>query len=297
MTAGQIHDLGYQRYVGSRRGVGTRWSVIMRHQIASAWRGWWRFKLWLIAAALATAAAAALLYLASGSLFRFLGGLSGQQIRFADGVLPLSTWLYCKVGFIVSLTTAATLVAGDVQSGAFTFYFARSVRPRDYVIGTLAGLCVLIAMIMLAGPVLLAGLRLGLSDNLDQVIALLPIVAKALAIGALGTLVYAAVPLGFSALIANRRNAMALWATYHVVVGWMAQGVAFVTTPEVGALDLSAALNAVSLNLFDVHLRMTDQSIPTSAAVISILGHAAAAIAVVSWRVRDAQRTGVGGSS
>jgi hypothetical protein len=36
---------------------------------------------------------------------------------------------------------------------------------------------------------------------------------------------------------------------------------------------------------------------PTSAALIAILGHAAIAIGLVIWRVRLAQRTGVGGAS
>ena len=297
MSAGQIHDLGYKRYIGTRSSIGTRWAVIMRHQLSTAWKGWWRFKPWLIAAMLATAVAAGFLYLASGRIFRMLGGMSGQVIKFADGILPLSTLWYCKVGFIVSLTIGSTVVAGDVQSGAFTFYFARSVRPRDYVLGKLCGLGLLLSLVMLAGPLLLAGLRLGLSDDFDQLIELLPIVYKALAIGALGTLSYAAVPLGFSALIANRRYAMALWAAYYLVLGSMAQGIGLVTIPEIGALDLSAALNAISLNLFDLHLSGRNLAISTTAALISILGHAAIAIGLVFWRVRNAQQTGVGGSS
>lgn len=297
MSAGQIHDLGYKRYVGSRRAIGTRWTVIMRHQLATAWKAWWRFKVWLIAAVMATAVAAGFLYLASGKMFRMIGGLSGQVIRFADGILPISTLWYCKVGFIVSLTICSTVVAGDVQSGAFTFYFARSVRPRDYVIGKLAGLGLLLALIMLAGPLLLAGLRLGLSADFDELIELLPIVYKALAVGVLGTLVYAAVPLGFSALIANRRYAMALWAAYYLVLGAMAQGIGLLTTPAIGALDLSSALNAISLNLFDLHLSGRNLAISTTAALTSILGHAAIAIGLVFWRVRHAQQTGVGGAS
>jgi hypothetical protein len=297
MSAGQIHDLGYKRYAGSRRAVGTRWTVIMRHQMSTAWKTWWRFKVWLVAAVMATAVAAGFLYLASGKMFRMLGGIGGQVVRFADGILPLSMEWYCKVGFIVSLTIGSTVVAGDVQSGAFTFYFARSVRPRDYVLGKLAGLGALMALIMLAGPVLLAGLRLGLSDDLDQLIELLPIVAKALAIGALGTLAYAAVPLGFSAVIANRRYAMALWAAYYLVLGSMAERIGLVTTPAISALDLPTALKTISLNLFDLHLSDGNLAISTSVALISVLGHAAIAIGLVFWRVRSAQQTGVGGSS
>jgi len=297
MSTGQIHDLGYKRYVGSRRSMGTRWTVIMRHQLATAWKTWWRFRVWLVAGMLATAVSGGVLYFLSGRMFRMLGGLSGQGINFADGILPLSMQWYCPIGFIISLAIGATVVAGDVQSGAFTFYFARSVRPRDYVIGKLAGLGILLSLVMVGGPLFLSGLRLGLSDDLDHLIELAPVVYKALAVGALGTLVYAAVPLGFSALITNRRYAMALWAAYYLIIGWMAQGISYVTRPEIAALDLGAALKGVAMNLFEVQMNGRNAMIPTSAALISIFGHAAIAIGLVFWRVRNAQQTGVGGSS
>jgi hypothetical protein len=198
---------------------------------------------------------------------------------------------------VVSLAISATVVAGDLQSGAFTFYFARSMRPRDYVLGKIAGLGVILALIMAAGPLVLAAARVGLSGSFDQAIDMLPMLYKALAIGALGTLLYTAIPLGFSALIANRRHAMAVWAAYYLLVGWLALGLSLITTPAVAALDLGAALQAVSLHLFGLHAigRLGDP--PTSAALIAILGHAAIAIGLVVWRVRAAQRTGVGGAS
>jgi hypothetical protein len=298
MSAGQIHDLGYKRYVGSRRAVSTRWTVIMRHQIATAWAGWWRFKLWLIAAFLVTAVCTILLYTLGDRMFQGIGGLGGVLTRFVDGILPNSTKWYGRAGFVVSLAISATVVAGDLQSGAFTFYFARSMRPRDYVLGKLAGLGVVLALIMAAGPFVLAAARVGLSvSTLDKVIAALPAMYKALAIGALGTVLYTAIPLGFSALIANRRHAMAVWAAYYLLVGWLALGLSLITTPAVAALDLGAALQAVALHLFDLHATGRLGDPPTSAALISILGHAAIAIGLVVWRVRHAQRTGVGGAS
>jgi hypothetical protein len=269
----------------------------MRHQITTAWTGWWRFKLWLIAAALATAVTGGVLYFLRNNLVRMIGGASGAVIKFSDGLLPLSTIWYCKIGFIVSLTISATLVAGDLQSGAFTFYFARSVRPYDYVLGKLAGLGALLGLIMLAGPLVLAGLRLGLSDDLDQLISLLPIVYKELAVGLLGTLIYAAIPLGFSALVGNRRHAMALWAAYYLLIGWLGLGMGALITPALAALDLPTALHTVSLHLFEARLIGRGLEPPTSAALISIFGHAAIAIGLVVWRVRNAQQTGVGGSS
>jgi hypothetical protein len=297
MSTGQIHDLGYKRYVGSRRSVATRWRVIMRHQIATAWSGWWRFKLWLIAALLTTASISAVLYFMHDRVLKSLGAMGGGIVNFADGLVPFSTVFYCKVGFLVSLTVSAAVVAGDLKSGAFTFYFSRSVRPYDYVLGKIAGLAVLLAVIMAAGPLVLAGVRLGLSENIDQLIELLPMLAKELAVGAVGTIIYAVVPLGFSALAGNRRHALVLWAVYYVVIGYMAGGIAYATTPVVGAIDLSACLHSISLHLYDQRFGGRSPDIPTSAALISIFGHAAAAIAAVIWRVRRAQQTGVGGSS
>lgn len=297
MSAGQIHDLGYKRYVGSRRAVSTRWTVIMRHQIATAWAGWWRFKVWLVAAFLVTAVSSVLLYTLGDRLFRRIGGFGGALTRFIDGILPDSTIWYCKAGFIVSLAISATVVAGDLQSGAFTFYFSRSMRPRDYVLGKLAGLGVILALIMAAGPFVLAMVRVGLSDDLDQAIEMLPTLYKALAVGALGTLLYTAIPLGFSALLANRRHAMAVWAAYYLLVGWLALGLSYLTTPALSALDLAPALHAVSLHLFGLQATGRNPDPPTSAALISILGHAAIAIGLVVWRVRHAQQTGVGGAS
>jgi ABC-type transport system involved in multi-copper enzyme maturation permease subunit len=298
MSAGQIHDLGYKRYVGSRRSVATRWTVILRQELASSWKTWWRFKVWLVAAAMSTAVAAGVLYFASGKMIRLFSGLRGETIQIADGIIPLSTQWYCKIGFVVSLTLGASVVAGDVESGAFTFYFARSLRPRDYVVGKLAGLAIAMSLVMLVGPLALAGVRLGLSDDNDQLIALLPVLPKALAIGVLGTLIYAAVPLGFSALVASRRYALALWAVYYIVIGSMAQGLGLVISPAIGAIDLAESLGAIAHALFGVQL-MGKHAVepPVAAAMISIAVQVTAAIGVAFWRVRRAQQAGVGGAS
>jgi ABC-2 type transport system permease protein len=298
MSAGQIHDLGYKRYAGSRRARGTRWTVIMRHQIATGWKTWWRFKIWLVFGLLATAIPAALLYVFSTSVLRMFRGLGSGGAPFIDSILPLSLIWYCWIGFFASLFLAAPAVAGDIQSGAFTFYFARSLRPRDYVIGKIIGLSIVLSLVMLGGPLVLAGVRLGLAEGQDDLIALLPILAKAIAIGVLGTLIYAVVPLGFSALVSSRTYALAIWAAYYMLIGSLAQGLGFITHPAVAALDLPTALGAVARDLFEVHMnRSIDFEIPAGIALASILVHVAAATGVMLWRVRTAQQRGVGGSS
>jgi hypothetical protein len=144
----------------------------------------------------------------------------------------------------------------------------------------------------------LAGARLGLSDDLDQFVALLPTLPKALAIGGLGTLVYTAVPLGFSAVLPNRGQAMALWTAYYVVISKLVFLTSLMTSPVLGALDLPSDLQAVALHLFDLQLGGRRAiEIPLGAALGAILGYAAIAIGLVFWRVHTAQRTGVGGAS
>ncbi len=295
-ATGTIHDLGYKRYGGARLSAGTRWRVIMRNQIATGWKTWWRFKASLGLAVLTT-------FIAGGVMFilhdKVVSNFAGQfAATMADAALPKSIEWYVRAAFLVSLTIGSRVVAGDVQSGAFTFYFARSVRPRDYVLGKLGGMFGLVALIMLAGPLLLAIARLGLSENTDQLVASLPLIPKAIAIGLLGTLVFSTVPLAFSALVGNVRYAMALWAAYYLVFGLMVSLLGRSSGSWIGALDLATALEAVAMDLFDLHLfRGRAGFIPTDAALASVVIHAGVAIAIVGYQVRRAYGSGVGGAS
>ena len=49
-----IHDLGYQRYVGTRKPQRTRYQVIVRNLVGMSWQGWWRYKMPLAIAASVT---------------------------------------------------------------------------------------------------------------------------------------------------------------------------------------------------------------------------------------------------
>ena len=293
-----IHDLGYQRYVGARNQASRRWRVIVRNQLSIAWKTWWRYKAVLALAVVVTFIAGGFMYLASDRTVRaFARG--GIPTMMKEVAIPVAMEWYCRAGFLLSLTLTAGVVASDMQSGAFTFYFARSIRPIDYVIGKLVGMLLLVATITLAGPVLLAALRVGLSgDDSESLADTLPVLLKCLAVGGLATLVYAAVPLGFSALVPNRRYALALWAAYYLVVGAMAIGIGYATSHSLGALHLPSAIEAVTLRLFDVEIiHGMDAKVPLDAGIISIAVHVVVAIALVAWRVRVAHRTGVGGAT
>src|SRR4051812_9517612 len=167
-----IHDLGYKRYIGTRRSAATRWMVVMRHQIAMGWKKWWRYKLALGFAFITLAVASGLLFFATGETMRSFGSRGGTDIAmtFADGVVPLSISHFCRAAFILSLTLGASIIASDTQSGAFTFYYVRSIRPRDYVLGKLAGYGLLVATIVIIGPLILAGMRLGFSASTHELL-------------------------------------------------------------------------------------------------------------------------------
>jgi ABC-type transport system involved in multi-copper enzyme maturation permease subunit len=295
---GTIHDLGYKRYVGTRGSAGTRWLVVMRNQVATSWKTWWRFKAALGLAVIATFVAGGVMFILKDRTVQGMGMIGGIATRMADAALPKSIEWFTRIAFLVSLTIGARVVAGDMQSGAFTFYFSRSLRPRDYVLGKLAGMVIVMSLIMLAGPLLLAIAHLGLSETTDELVASLPVLPKTVAIGALGTLAFAAVPLGFSALIPNVRHAMALWAAYYLVFGLMMSMIGRYSTGWVGALDLATALESFTYDLFQLELfRGRSAHVPPAAALISLLGHAALAVTLLGFKVRRAHTAGVGGAS
>jgi hypothetical protein len=298
MSESAIHDLGYKRYVGARMAPSRRWRVIMRHQISTGWDTFWRYKAWMIGAVIATVVAAAFIFIATDKAFR-LG--RGVQTTFANMALPLALDWYGKLAFIVSLRIGVTVIAGDLQSGAFTFYFARSTRPIDYLLGKLAGYGVLVGGILLVGPFLVACMRLGLAgyDSISDLAPQLWLLPETLVIGVVATVVYTAVPLGFSALIANRRYALGVWAAWYLIAGGIATAIGFAADLPLGALDIATAIKVITAKLLDspgfgasevLHISVT-------ACVISLGVQVAAAIAIVLVQLNHAQRTGVGGAT
>lgn len=298
IPAGTIHDLGYKRYAGARQAMSTRWAVIARNQVASGWKTWWRFKSALGFAVIVTFVFGGIMFMLQDTAARGVRLPSGLTASLTDSALPRSIVWYTRAAFLLSLTISSSVIARDIQSGAFTFYFARSVRPRDYVLGKLAGMFAVNAVILLAGPLVLALSRLGLAESTDHMIELLPFIPKAIALGLLGTLVFAAVPLAFSALIGNPRHAMALWAAYYLVVGGMAYLLSRVMKNGAGALDITMSLEALAYDLFDiVQVRGRSKRIESSMAVTSLLVHTGAAISVIAYKVRRAHLAGIGGAS
>jgi ABC-type transport system involved in multi-copper enzyme maturation permease subunit len=294
-ATGTIHDLGSKRYVGTRRPQSTRWRVIARNQMAMAWKGFWRFKLPLFFAATNTIVWAALL--TAGALTKIIQEITRQSPEDAYIALSYSgTGWYCNAAFIASMTVGAGVIASDIKSGAFTFYFARPVRPIDYVLGKLGGMFALFAMIFLVGPLILAGVRLGMYGSLGDVVANLDLLAKVALIGVLSSLAYAAIPLAFSALAPSRRYALALWVAYYWVIGTIVSAIGLRTSPIMASLDIPTAIRSLAFDLLDVELMRSRDGIEWQYAVFGLSIQIVIAVAIVFYRVREAEESGVGGS-
>ncbi|MFN0250760.1 MAG: ABC transporter permease subunit [Kofleriaceae bacterium] len=291
-----IHDLGYKRYNGPRRAASTRWLVIAKNQIATSWKTWWRLKASVGMAVLVTFIAGGVMFILKDKTVNDMFG--NVATTFADSTLPKSIQWYTRAAFLTSLTIGAAVIASDGRSGAFTFYFARSVSPRDYVLGKLAGMIVVMAMVNLLGPFVLAVARLGLEQDLDGVVRMLPWIPKAIVMGLFSTLVFATVPMMFSAAFANPRHALAVWAAYYLVFGFAVSRLGRLTRSWIGVLDISTSLDAIAIELFGLNLfRGRAGHLDPTEAMISIGGHVVIATIIIAVQVRRAHGSGVGGSS
>jgi hypothetical protein len=298
MSESAIHDLGYKRYVGTRRPSSTRWRVIMRHQIATGWKTFFRYKAWMGVAVIVTVVAALFIFLGSEARF-------GRRIQstFADMALPIAFDGYGKVAFIITLRMVATLIATDVKSGAFTFYFARSTRIFDYMLGKLAGCAVLIGAIVIGGSLVVALMKIGMAgtSSMGELVSALWLLPKVLAIAVTMTLAYSAIPLAFSALVGDRRAALGVWAAWYVIIGGIANLLGYVLHAPLGALDLAASIHAVTLHLLGNPFSLwgpSAGSLPSlPIAFISIFSQIAIALTIVYFSLRRAQHEGIGGSS
>jgi hypothetical protein len=308
-TTGTIYDLGYKRYLGTRRPQSTRWRVIVRNQIAAAWKTWWRFKASLGLAVVCMVVVGALMLLAysvesRAARFASSFGIQGKSASATlgmvfDTLVAISTRYLCPGAFITGLTVGAGTIAADAQVGAFTFYFARPVRPIDYVLGKLGGLFVLNLILIGAPLFLLTATRVGLSDGVSEVVANLPKLGAALATGVLGALLFSAVPLAMSAVSSRRRNAIALWAVWYMIIGLLMTGIGVAThTPELGLVDPVIALLSIAFGLYDAHpLPGMDVAVVSVGwAIAAVLLMSGAAIALAWWSVAQRAHAGVGGS-
>ncbi len=290
-----IYDLGYKRYEGERRPHRSRWIVLARSVVATAWQGWWRTKLMVIGAAITTVVFGALMYVLRNKVFEVLMNRMGGKLNFLDALVPFSFDMFPFLAFGLSMTVASGAIARDLRAGAFEFYFSRPIRPLDYAIGKLSGIGVLMATTLFAGPMLLALFRIGLADSSDSLVDALVLLPKTFVIAIAATAVFTLVPTACSSLSYRPRNTMVIWAAYYLMVGTIAQIAAQASgVDDIAAIDVKSAVLGLAYGLYDVSsMRMATPGL--AASVISLAAHCGIAWVIIVSRVKRAERVGLGG--
>lgn len=300
----EIHDLGYKRYDGPRNPASQRWRVILRYQLHYAWQTWWRYKLALALAVVATFVFGTLIYvLRSKTMTEF--DKAGVTVRFVDFMVFTAIGVYVKLAFIVTMTMTALTIANDERTGALVFYFVRSTRPIDYVIGRFLGLCLLNGVLLMAGPLLLVLLRIGLADAGEDTLTNLMMIPKILLLTGLATAAFSAVPLAFSAMSKNQWTGFALWAGWYIMGGQIVALLGLMVSGPVGALDLAVATTQGALKLLDIAIVIPGQRgnsdvaasfVPLWASLVSLGAQAAAGLALATLKLKRSQGDVAGGS-
>jgi ABC-2 type transport system permease protein len=287
-----IHDLGYKRYVGTRRPQSTRWRVIVKHVLSTSWRGWWRMKIWMISVLLTTVGTGIPLYISRHELVRELAR-QGAPMGWVDKLVPFSFNFFTWAAFVLGITVGAAQVARDLRAGAFEFYFSRPVRPIDYVIGKAVGVAIIMFLALGAGPILLAIFRVTLSDNLDEAMGAMVLVPRTALVGVVASLAYAVVPLALSALAPRPRITVTLWVGYYFVVALLLALLAGAFhVPGLAALILPVAVISLAYGMYGAPI---PHAPGVAASLTGLVILIAIGLVALHWRVRAAERAGLGG--
>ncbi len=291
-----IHDLGYQRYAGGRRPQSTRWRVIVRNLLSMSWQGWWRYKLPLASAVLTMVGIAVGIYFSRNELFDAAPGV-GEQVRtIADSLIPRSYSWFGFSALFVGLAVLSGAVSRDLEAGAFEFYFSRPVRPLDYVAGKVGGAFLLLAPILILGPLVLTVYRLGLTGDVDKIVDSLSWIPKAVGVGVLATLAHACVALAFGALTRKARYAVAGYGAFIFMFGYMMSLIAIgANMPALAALNISSAVQGLAMGVFQIDYLFGAAPPPLMPSLAALLGYIALSLAIIVGRVRSAQQAGMGG--
>ena len=148
--AGVIHDIGYQRYAGERRGRGYIVRSLYTHSLRTAF-GLGR-----------TAKAKIFPWLVAGTIGLAAVVLSVLRVEMSDneiddmylGFADTMSWLV-----IFSVAVAAPeLVSRDLRSGVPALYFSRPLRSSDYVFAKLLALATTVWLLLGAPQLLMFGI-------------------------------------------------------------------------------------------------------------------------------------------
>lgn len=305
--AGAIYSLGYERYQGPRRDLGTRFWIIARNVLRQAWKSTWGVKLPLVLAAMVLVGGSVAMWV----LRHEVVDAARSAAMEAREVMPVAleipgpeVAMYTTIGvlgflaFVLTTTVGCRAIADDLRMGSFQFYFSRPLRVSDYVAGKLAGVLAVVGLPMLGGSVILALVRLLLARDAADAWAHADVLPRAVAVGVVGTLSYAIVGLALGALIGRRVWAQAGFAIYYVVLGGLIELAAAQTgQPWLALASIEANLTSLGVALFDAPAPPGSALPPAWAAAAFTAVLVGLGMWIITWRIRRAETAALGGSS
>ncbi|WP_428262624.1 ABC transporter permease [Haliangium sp.] len=298
---GAIYDLGYERYQGERRVRGARAGIIARAVVRQAWKSRWGVKLPLILAVVVTVGAAVMMWVLRHDVVEMARGVAAERgarlpVPRAEAAMHSAVGGYAFLAFLLGTVVGCRQIADDLRLGSFQFYFARPLGAADYVAGKLLGVAFVVGLPMLAGPLILSLVRLLIAHDAADAFAHADVVARALAVGLIGTVSYTVVGLAAGALARRRSLAQAGFAVYYLVVANMIE----LAARQTGRSWL--ALGSIEANLTSVGAALFDAPAPGRAvlphpalAAVATAALVGVGFALVVWRVRRAETSVLGG--
>ena len=106
-------------------------------------------------------------------------------------------------------------------------------------------------------------------------------------------------PLAISSLASKRAYTIAGWAVLYWVIGFASIGIAHeVGISAIGAVSIKASVMSLTMAIFDIHRSGHAGNIlpPASAAAAALAAYTGLGLALLYWRVRRAEVSGMGGS-
>jgi ABC-2 type transport system permease protein len=206
---GTIHDLGYGTYSGPRSGPWTRTWIIAREVFRTGWKNpWLRRCMWL-----------SFMVVAVWGVIIFLQNQNQgvKQLEMAKLFLPrVDTYVMWAVtrslvfiGVLAGAIVGAGSVSDDLRAGAFQFYFARPLRPQQYVLGKLMGVIMTVGLVVLMPAVALALVRVVMESRVEVMMRALPVIPRTAALAGVVTLAISALAVLMSSLTPRRIYAQA----------------------------------------------------------------------------------------
>jgi hypothetical protein len=162
--------------------------------------------------------------------------------------------------------------------------------------GKLLGLCTLVGIATLGGPMLLAIVRVGLAGSFSEALELAGILPRTFAVGAVFTLSLVMPAAAMGALLRKRGPAMAAFAAYHMLIVPMVTAFAnFLDAPQL--LMLSTWEDVLAVGRVLLGRSGGPDDLGPALGILGLGLFLAGGYWAIRWRVSSAERAGVGGGS